>query len=1178
MAPSPQDVNFLETLPRTSAGPFNNAHFQHDHAGNNYQALVDLMAAHAGSDNVGNMHTSHFPSGSGLENGGHATMGLSPSYQHAPSHVDAKWIWNSTNTIPMNAASDFALTFDHHNGQWNSSTPSSSTDLLRMSQTTPTFIPHSLSSHSSSPRTTHNGGRVDSSADQSTDSTSVSDASPRSQDGALKDVTISPSVFHAPTSSSFVPLFPASKRPSKTEEEEEDEEEDEEEEDEEDEQAGDKGLPKKAKVQRRQGVTCDQCRSKHIRCVACPPGERVVGENGRTKCLRCVKKGLECTRNHAPPSRRYPRPSRTGKRIEQARLLHGSKPGQTGQLLTQPSASADSRLSQRVMAGSVSLRLLTCFFATAHMQMPIVDFHNFSARYNFSSGDYRVMSIMANGGAQEEGIPSARHSAPGLQMSVWPATKQSTLSTPETTETLIAVMHAWASLYTDMPVAFGQDAALLGFGGSGSGEGTSSSGRTGAAGLSINHSNQLGGEAGQMPTIVADEGAAKSGPGGGAWKSAVPSSTVLATAENGAIIGANGKVRRPKRKQGVACDTCRLRRLRCDKLERPEGMGCSRCEDKMIVCTDEYIQSKRKKNSDGSPLPQQSPQQQLTQPHPTYSQDMGMAIVGSLDSDEGTIGSAASMIKDVTGGQGPNSWKGTSREQEVWIDDGPKAPATYRAGRGKDMLAWGRARQPFFWELLKKALALVEKHNLKENPSVEAIQALMILVQIVDLVDQKHSSSLAKAAYNHLSALNLERADEVDEQDQEAVALMFGHMQRSRVWCSTWTRDAIITGMHRKQPFFAAERAIGIKGGSSSASSTAPAQDPTKADMSVTQLPKPKLNGEMGLSFSILALMQVGALSRFLARHIDSIPSTQPGLTPRDRFPGTPTSAQVRKLEKACAALWRSIDSLLLFFDRCALEARTIMDGLRPFQPLGWIANIKIACAMLDLATFRILGERHQVLDYSPSSDLAANEAVRLLLEKSRQRALTTCRGISRLVEFLLPKRVFQTGGILLRQILPVAQFLARTPAIITTPTSSSSSLTSNSLLLDPSMLHGAAVDPRTLFTRHDTSSSSLLLTPPSASVESPSNAHTSGMEEADEAEREKETEKKGHIPSHIVEARLGPFDVDAKKREVGHCIEALAQLGYAWPSMEREIASVEHLLRTVQPIPQHVASAAAHF
>lgn len=74
----------------------------------------------------------------------------------------------------------------------------------------------------------------------------------------------------------------------------------------------------------------------------------------------------------------------------------------------------------------------------------------------------------------------------------------------------------------------------------------------------------------------------------------------------GAFVGVSSKkasVRRPKRKQGVACDTCRLRRVRCDLTERPEGTGCSRCEDKRINCTDEYIQAKKKGKTGASGTP-----------------------------------------------------------------------------------------------------------------------------------------------------------------------------------------------------------------------------------------------------------------------------------------------------------------------------------------------------------------------------------------------------------------------------------------------------------------------------------------------------------------------------------------------------------------------------------------------
>ncbi|KDE09035.1 hypothetical protein MVLG_00754 [Microbotryum lychnidis-dioicae p1A1 Lamole] len=48
-----------------------------------------------------------------------------------------------------------------------------------------------------------------------------------------------------------------------------------------------------------------------------------------------------------------------------------------------------------------------------------------------------------------------------------------------------------------------------------------------------------------------------------------------------------------KRKQLVACDSCRLRRVKCDKAEMGGG-DCSECLKKHIKCTDAYVKSKPK--------------------------------------------------------------------------------------------------------------------------------------------------------------------------------------------------------------------------------------------------------------------------------------------------------------------------------------------------------------------------------------------------------------------------------------------------------------------------------------------------------------------------------------------------------------------------------------------------------
>ncbi|GAA6042007.1 hypothetical protein JCM8097_009142 [Rhodosporidiobolus ruineniae] len=70
--------------------------------------------------------------------------------------------------------------------------------------------------------------------------------------------------------------------------------------------------------------------------------------------------------------------------------------------------------------------------------------------------------------------------------------------------------------------------------------------------------------------------------------------------EDAAGAGGEGEGRegeavvKKKRKQLVACDPCRLRRVKCDKAEMAEGEACSECARKCITCTAEYVKNKPK--------------------------------------------------------------------------------------------------------------------------------------------------------------------------------------------------------------------------------------------------------------------------------------------------------------------------------------------------------------------------------------------------------------------------------------------------------------------------------------------------------------------------------------------------------------------------------------------------------
>ena len=859
----------------------------------------------------------------------------------------------------------------------------------------------------------------------------------------------------------------------------------------------------KKKVARRQGVTCDQCRSKHLRCDLDerkpPPDEAVLqGKALETltttrihpvKCSRCEEKGLLCTKTHTPPSRRYPRPSRTGKRIEQARLMHGNFEHQKNAVSHRINAStillnalvemrgAEIRITDRVMAGSLSLALLNCFFATAHMQTPAVDFDHFTATFNAANGDPRKMSIMSNGGSEEESIPAIPIKATGLVMDDSVGTKDSMISTPGTTETLIAVMHAWAAHFTDAPIAFGPEA------------------------------RELDARISSLQEVDDSGNVADSANGGKPTQ------------------------RRTKRKQGVACDTCRLRRVRCDLTERPEGMGCSRCEDKKIKCTDEYIQSKKAKNNAG-----------------TSSSAPGGTSEDRSNSSDGkpAASNTESHRNDSSFKISPREWIASKRDSYM---------RAYIRGNVDYNLRRGRARKAFCHALLNHALALVHKHDLLSKPSVEAAQALTLLAPLMDMVDSDRAFTIADTACSHLVSLGLVTKHVVNEQDRTQVELLFRTMQESRLYLTTWCRDAISCGLNRRKAYFKEDRAVDVI--------SAPTIIDQAHELDRVKSGELVLSEEMGLSFVFMALIQIGSLSRFIGVHIDHVDSRKPDIPswqrPADqpltsgpriqRFSATPSLAEVLKLEKSCNAVWQGIDSLMLFFDRCAAKARYSMDKVKPFRPLGWIASTKISGSLLYLTIFRALGERYRTnaaymatLAHGhgrasiSAEDKQVAETLKRLFDRGMQKTLLSCRGTARMVEVLLPLGILQTGGLLLKQIFPVAQFLSKVPSVPDEPGSGS----------DTKSALATYVDPRRLSVTLDAASTPA----PTGNSGGARNGATDSFEAAD---------------SVVHKADLGPYTHSAKRREVDACIEGLSQLGFAWDTMGREIDAIRGIMDTLQ-------------
>lgn len=744
--------------------------------------------------------------------------------------------------------------------------------------------------------------------------------------------------------------------------------------------------------------------------------------------------------------------------------------------------SPENNLAGSLLSSAATLRLLTCYFATAHIQIPVIDFASFSSRYNLAAGDMRKMSLMLNGGSPLENIPSIpMHLPPGMTL-VWPTTGDSTVSTPGTTETLIASMVAWAARFSDMPLVFGSQSSTLGLDPSGS-----------------MTSNPL----------------FRSRPGQGSGITEAEDSENSAD-EQQQEYSDLPPAKRPKRKQGVACDTCRLRRVRCDLMERKDGMPCTRCQDKKIVCTDEYIQQKRRDN-----------EAKLRKEREKLRKQLGSA--GSSG------GEASHAFFDTTNpaqlGDNPDPLAWTDMSGVPAIVSNDQHPARY-----------GLARQGFCQEMLTRAVVLLHKHKLMYRPSVEAVQVMVLLIHLFDLVDPAFSAQMSAACASHMRALGLQSVDEVDENDTKSVENLFNLMQDKRVWCTAWTRDAIACCVHRKAPKFFEDTPIKIRGSFTSS----PAGN----------RPAPELTPAMGLSFSVMALMQIGVLGRFVTKHIDNI-TIADHPPPQERFPMLPSAADNAKLSRACHAAWKSNDALIDFFDRCTLKSWHQMEALKIHQPKVWTAAVKVSSAMVTLSIFRILGERQRLNAaylqavseaHGPhaiaAEDIVQSQALRNLFEQSRQKTLTICRRVARLVQQMhrRPSLTFQTGGILLKQLFAVAQFIARSPTATDADQSS-------------------AVEPFL-----------------SVSSGGGSGSQMSSSGEWDSRQRQNLATTGTFIPTVRPEPPSSPselyglavaydaplprFTAEAKHAEVEACLLALEQIGFAWP-VEAEVQSIKALMQS---------------
>jgi len=276
----------------------------------------------------------------------------------------------------------------------------------------------------------------------------------------------------------------------------------------------------------------------------------------------------------------------------------------------------------------MSVHLLAYYLQGPHHQLPIVDPSNFVTRFNTANGDISIMVSMANGG--DDRYAAAIHPAPGLTSLTWEGTNESKLSSFGSCETLIACMQASASHFSDAPSLFGPSGSQ--------------------------HLQTKKPFAGQTSYLTLDS---KPPP--------APPSTLK---------------KPPKGKQGVACDSCRLRRVKCDFWETGDGMGCSRCRVKSIRCSTDFIQKRVAK------------------------------ISADLDSNGGPATSSSS----------------SSSSSSASISAGEASKDELNA---QSMVSLGKLRHPTCARLLDRALKLCYKHEILKRASVEAIQCLGVLASLL---------------------------------------------------------------------------------------------------------------------------------------------------------------------------------------------------------------------------------------------------------------------------------------------------------------------------------------------------------------------------------------------------------------------------------------------------------------
>lgn len=680
---------------------------------------------------------------------------------------------------------------------------------------------------------------------------------------------------------------------------------------------------------RRQGKTCAECRRQHQQCDFSRQEKLMcaLGQSGPVRCSRCMQRNITCVQGASSQHKFCPRPTRTGRRIELGRQLHGSTMySDDGDDLFE----AEQQMHQERFELSwprIYLRLIHCFFNYAYTVVAVPEYERFAHAFNRSFGDPDLMARYLNGLEGDEATCS--YFKPKRTQSQCKDFDALIEATPETVELLLTVMCAWGAHYIMLPFDQVNPECFTHMGHT-----------------SLRKAAEIDPKLGFCRKSPTD----------------LPHSA----------MSVEGSKRRHKRRQGVACDTCRLRRVRCDLMEQPPGTkACTRCRVKRIVCTDRYIQWKRERDMIKNPngIAASVPEVQLLPKREEFD------MVGE-------------SLEDLYSISQPN------------------------------LFDFGKLRESTCNFFINRALMLVHKYDLVNKRCVQSAAALLILSSLLDYRRPDISFDAHRVAVQHLKNLFTGAFFDLNLLTQpHTVPELIGPLSTNRVFFSAYIRDAIFLASHHREPLLCAEWfKVGFLN-----------PDGSLRYLNTSELVPfaEKLSPESSVAFAILLGQRIASVGHNIYRDV---------ILQSKNIKMPPTLEAIQALSDACHRVWDDLYALETTLHILYCKCGPHMTAIRPVNVLMWAWNIFSMQFLLYQSVSRRINDwaiaSYSFLSLNDDSEVheESTDHIHSLMRKGQKYTLNFSRVMAHFVHQLIPTGLVHRGTALIRNTFRIAQVLSRTP------------------------------------------------------------------------------------------------------------------------------------------------------